>query len=534
MESVVRRYYEQLWNEWRFDDVADLLAPEVRFRGSLGVEVAGHEGFVRYMRQVREAFPDFHNRIDELVVSGDRAAVRLTYRGTHRGALFDIPPTGMPVTYSGAAFFQFRDGRIVDGWVLGDLVGLRRQLGVVDDVPPSAFATLAAHAGSAHDEGSVAMPIYQTSTFRIDSAAAGAEMSAQAAPPRFYTRWGNPTTAALEGAMAALEGGEAALAFASGMAAASAAVLATVKSGDHIVAGTCLYGAMTELLERALTPLGVETTFVDTGGPEGPDRIAAALRPNTRLLYMETPANPTLAITDLAAAQALARPRGITTLVDNTWATPCNQRPLELGIDAVVHSATKYLGGHSDVIAGIIVGRRAFLDRVWEQRKIFGGSLSPHDAFLVLRGIKTLAVRVPRQNASALALARYLSQHPSVKKVYHPGLPDHPGHAIARRQMRGTGGMVSFEVAGGLEAGHRFVESLRLITHAVSVGGTESLVVHPASTTHAALTPDERQRARIADGLVRMSVGLESAVDLAADIAQALEAVHPCGSSATR
>lgn len=376
------------------------------------------------------------------------------------------------------------------------------------------------HAGrEANETSAITVPIYQSSTFRFDSAEQGADLCAATAPSHLYTRWGNPTTRALELALADVEGAEAALAFSSGMAAGVTAVMPMVKSGDHIVAANCLYAGMTELFERVLPPLGVETTFVD---PAEDGAFERALRPATKLIYVETPANPTLAITDLAAVASLGRERGIFTITDNTWASPWNTRPLELGIDAVIHSATKYLGGHSDLIAGAAIGSREWIDRIWPYLKIFGGCPSPHDAWLLHRGMKTLGLRVDRQNSTAQTVAEFLSRHPLIENTYYPGLPDHPGHEIAKRQMHGAGGMLSFEVKGGYEAGRSLLENVRLITHAVSLGGVETLAVHPASTTHAPLTPEERQRADISEGLIRMSVGLEEPKDLIADLEQAL------------
>ncbi|MEZ5965260.1 MAG: aminotransferase class I/II-fold pyridoxal phosphate-dependent enzyme [Planctomycetota bacterium] len=380
--------------------------------------------------------------------------------------------------------------------------------------------TLPVHAGAhANPSHALAVPIYQTSTFRFDSAAHGAELAQQTAPTQLYTRWGNPTTHALECAIAELEGAEAALAFASGMGAGSAAVLAAVQSGDHVVAANCLYSGMTDLFENVLARFGVHTTFVD---PTDLTALEAAVRAETKLIYVETPANPTLQITDLAAVAELGRNRRILTMADNTWASPWNTRPIALGIDAVVHSATKYLAGHSDVVAGAVAGSRAFVDRVWTMLKVFGACISPHDAFLVHRGIKTLGVRVERHNASAMALARALAADPRVERVYYPGLEDHPGHAVAAEQMRGFGGMLSFELAGGIDAGKRAVERLRLVTHAVSLGGTESLAVHAASTTHGTLSEAARRRAGVSPGLIRVSVGLEDENDLIADFRQAL------------
>jgi cystathionine beta-lyase/methionine-gamma-lyase len=381
--------------------------------------------------------------------------------------------------------------------------------------------TLPVHAGaSANPSRSVTVPIYQTAIFRFDSCAQGAELTQQVGPTELYTRWGNPTTHALEAALATLEGAEAALAFASGMGAGSAAVMAMVQGGDHVVAANCLYAGMTELFENVLGRLGVTTTFVDASDAGA---VARALRPDTRLIYVETPANPTLQITDLAAVAAIAKDKGIATMTDNTWASPWNTRPIELGIDVVIHSATKYLAGHSDVIAGAVCGSAATIAKVWKMLKIFGACISPHDAFLVHRGLKTLGVRVERQNATALALAQHLRGHRRIARVHYPGLEDHPDHAVARRQMRGFGGMLAFEVEGGIAAGKRVVERLRLVTHAVSLGGTESLAVHAASTTHGPLTEAARLRAGVTPGLIRVSVGLEDVRDLIADFDQALD-----------
>ncbi|MFG0318635.1 MAG: trans-sulfuration enzyme family protein [Planctomycetota bacterium JB042] len=385
------------------------------------------------------------------------------------------------------------------------------------------LATRAVHAGEAANETtSLAMPIYQTSTFRFDSVDHGRDLSAAKAPTHLYTRWGNPTVRAAELALAELEGAEAALCFSSGMAAGSTAVMASVAAGDHVVAAASLYAGMVELFERVLPRFGVTTTFVD-----GTDLAAfeAAITDATKLIYVETPANPTLALTDLAGVARIAKARGLFTIADNTWASPLNQRPLELGIDAVVHSCTKSLGGHTDVVSGAALGSRAWIDRVWPMLKILGGCPGPNDAYLLLRGIRTFPLRAARQNETALAVARFLEAHPRVAAVHHPGLESHPQHALARAQMTGGfGGMLAFEVEGGFDAGRRTLEALRLVTHAVSLGGVETLAVHPASTTHGPLKPEERARAGISDGLIRVSIGLEDAADLIADLERALAA----------
>lgn len=362
-------------------------------------------------------------------------------------------------------------------------------------------------------------PVYQSATFRLADAAQGARYADETHPPAFYTRWGNPTVEVWERVVADCEGGERALAFASGMAAISTTLHALLAPGDHVVAADSLYAATTELLGRDLRALGVGVDFVD---PRDPENFARAARAGTRLFYVETPDNPKLVLTDIAAVAAAARARGALTVADNTFASPINQNPLALGADVVVHSATKYLSGHSDVIAGCAVGAAPLLERIWRKQKLHGGCLDPHAASLLLRGMKTLAVRVERHNENALAVARFLAGHPAVARVHYPGLPDHPQHELARRQMRGFGGMVACELKGGREAGLRFVEATRLMVLAVSLGGVESLIEHPASMTHGPLSDAELARAGIAPGLIRISVGIEDAQDLVDDLAQAL------------
>lgn len=367
----------------------------------------------------------------------------------------------------------------------------------------------------------LAAPLYQSATFRLAAASIGAEYAAEVHPSSFYTRWGNPTTEVWEKVVADLEGAERGLAFASGMAAISTTLLALLRPGDHVVAANSLYAATTELLNRELRGLGVETTFVDATSPENFER---AVTPRTRLFYVETPDNPNLLLTDIAAVARLAHRHGITVLADNTFASPINQSPLALGADLVVHSATKYLCGHSDVIGGCVVGRSDLLDRVWRQQKLLGGCLDPHAAWLLLRGIKTLAVRVERQNENASRIAAFLAEHPAVALVRYPGLASHPQHALACRQMHGFGGMLSFELKAGRAGGLRLVEATRLMVLAVSLGGVETLIEHAATMTHAPLSDDELARAGISPGLIRLSVGIEDADDLIADLERALAA----------
>jgi cystathionine beta-lyase/cystathionine gamma-synthase len=382
-------------------------------------------------------------------------------------------------------------------------------------------STRCVHAGSRETRSlALAPPIYQTATFRLPGAAAGARFSSAVAPAELYTRWGNPTLKQLEAALAELEGGEAALVAASGMAAASIAILTGLKEGDHVVGGRAAYAGVLEIETELLPRFGIESTLVENGDAES---YRQALRPNTRLILVETPANPTLAVTDLAAVARIGRRYGIRTVADNTFATPINQNPLRLGIDTVFHSATKALAGHSDVSAGAVVGSREFIQQAWLTLKLLGPVLNPFDAWLVLRGVRTLALRVRRQNDNGMAVARFLARHPAVSRVFYPGLPEHPGHRVARRQMSGFGGLLSFELKGGLRAGVRLVESLKVITLAVSLGGVETLIQHPASMTHTMIPRKAREEAGITDGLIRFSCGIEDAADLIADLEQGLK-----------
>lgn len=368
----------------------------------------------------------------------------------------------------------------------------------------------------------VVTPLYQTSTFRVAEAATIAGYARQIQPPAFYTRWGNPTIEVWEQVMADLEGGQRCLAFASGMAAVSTTLLGLLRPGDHVVAGASLYTATTKLLSADLRELGITVDFVD---PTCTDAFAAAVKEETRMFYVETPTNPTMLLVDLAAVCRIASQRGIVSVVDNTFASPYNQRPLAMGADVVIHSATKYLGGHSDLIGGCVVTDADTAARLWDKRTLLGGSLDPFAAWLLLRGMKTLAVRMQRHNRNALAVARALEDHPAVSRVIYPGLPSHPQHALAVGQMSGFGGMVAFEVAGGRAAGNRLVESTRLALLAVSLGGVETLIEHPASMSHAPLNDEQLRRAGIPPGLIRLSVGIEDADDLIADLRQALDAL---------
>jgi cystathionine beta-lyase/cystathionine gamma-synthase len=369
--------------------------------------------------------------------------------------------------------------------------------------------------------GPLATPIYQTSTFEVTDSD---EQVRATATDRFYTRYGNPTHTVAETAIAQLEGADAALLFASGMAAVTTSVLALVKSGDHIVAQRDIYGGVTKFLSSWLSHFGVETTFVDTTDYE---QHAHAIRPNTKLLYLESPTNPTLRVVDLKRVSALAKQHGIVTLIDSTFATPINQRPAEFGIDLVMHSGTKYLGGHADLIAGVVTGRRDLIAAIHSTRTTLGASMDPHAAWLLLRGIKTLAVRVQRQNENALQVAQFLESHPKVRKVNYPFLQSHPQHDLAVEQMRGGAGVLSFEVDGTGEDARRVAEALRLFTLAPSLGGVESLVTIPVLTSHAMISPEHRRKMGVTEQLIRISVGIESVDDLISDLEQALTVMKP-------
>jgi cystathionine beta-lyase/cystathionine gamma-synthase len=365
----------------------------------------------------------------------------------------------------------------------------------------------------------MAQPIYQTSTFQVTDSdqqlrATGTDM--------FYTRYGNPTHTAVESAIAELEGADAALIFASGMNAITTSILALVKTGDHIVAQSDIYGGVTKFLSAWLPKFGIETTFVDTTDYEQHRR---AIRPNTKLLYLESPTNPTLKVVDLAKVVAITREHKLTAFIDATFATPINLRPVEAGIDLVLHSGTKYFGGHTDLICGIAAGRRDLIDTIRQTRTTLGGVMDPHAAFMLLRGIKTLAVRVERQNESALKIAQFLSAHSGVKSVNYPFLDGHSQRALAMQQMKGGGGIVSFEVDGSGEDAKKLSESLRLFTLAPSLGGVESLVSIPVLTSHAMISVEHRQKMGVTDQLIRLSVGIENADDLIADLEQALIAL---------
>lgn len=377
------------------------------------------------------------------------------------------------------------------------------------------FSTDAIHIGQEPDPatGAIIVPIYQTSTFVQEEI--GKHKGYE------YARTSNPTRAALEKNLAALERGRYGFAFASGMAAINA-LMTLLKAGDHVVAGHNLYGGSFRLFEKVLKGFGLQFSYADTRRLE---EVASAFRPNTRILFIETPTNPVMEITDIAAAANLAHERKVLLAVDNTFMSPYFQRPLELGADVVVHSTTKYLNGHSDGVGGaVILNDSGLADRLKFLQNAAGAILGPFDSWLVLRGVKTLAVRMERHNSNGLTVARHLEGHSKVKRVYYPGLPSHPQHDLARRQMTGFGGMLAFET-GSLENARTVLKSVRLCSLAESLGGVETLISHPASMTHASVPAEDRHRIGITDGLVRVSVGIEDVEDVIADLDQALAKV---------
>ena len=386
-------------------------------------------------------------------------------------------------------------------------------------------ATRVIHGGPDPDPqyGAVSVPIYQSSTFAFHDADEGAARFAGIDPGYKYTRLGNPTTRALEQCVAELEGGVAALATATGMAAISTVLLGLLDQGDHVVGTDAVYGPTRLLAETHLTRFGIESDWVPT---ENIEALRRTIRPNTRMIFIETPANPTIKITDLEACGRIAREIGAWFVVDNTFSSPILQQPMRFGADVVLHSMTKYLNGHSDVVAGILVSReQATHKKLAAFLQTTGGTPDPHQAWLVLRGIRTLAMRVEKAQENARQLAAWLSEHPKVAWVSYPGLPGHPQHALAKKQMSGPGAMISFGVRGGLEAAKTMINRVRLCVLAVSLGGLETLIEHPASMTHAGVPRHEREEACITDDLVRISVGCEDFEDLRGDLDQALNAV---------
>jgi len=390
------------------------------------------------------------------------------------------------------------------------------------DTRNQGFNTKLVHAGIRADaHGSVVTPIYQTSTFAFRDAKQGADRFAGTEDGYIYTRIGNPTTMALEENVAQLENGFGATATASGMGAVSTLYLALLSAGDHVVSTDSVYGPSRGLMEKHMSRFRVEATYVDTSDL---DNLRRAIRPNTRMVYVETPSNPAMSVTDIRAAAELAHGAGALLAVDNTFASPFLQKPLDLGADVVLHSVTKFINGHADVVGGILVAKTKALHKQLRAMLVnLGANMDPHQAFLVSRGLKTLALRMERAQENAKVIAAWLARHPAVAWVRYVGLPSHPQFELAQRQMSGPGAMIAFELKGGLEAGRILMDSVRLAGLAVSLGGVETLISHPASMTHAGTSREDRLASGITDGLVRLSVGIEDIADLLADLNQALE-----------
>lgn len=386
-----------------------------------------------------------------------------------------------------------------------------------------AFPTQCVHGGEPHTGSNepVNFPVYLSSTFRFQSEDELRSTVFKGKKGYVYTREGNPTNRVCEKKMAELEGGEDAVVCASGMAAISSTFFALVKAGDHVVSIRDLYGRAHIFLSKILPQAGVSVTFVKTGDSRAMEK---AVRRNTRVIYFETPTNPLLSIVDIAQVVKISKKHKLTSVIDNTFATPFNQKPLELGVDVSLHSASKYLNGHSDLIAGVVVGKKDFISRCREAMKTLGSPLDPFGAYLLTRGLKTLALRMEKHNENGMQVAGFLKNHQKVLKVFYPGLPDHPDHETAQKQMKGFSGMVSFVVKGGDSAAKKMLNRLQIISRAASLGGVESLISMPASTSHCELSPAERLHLGIEPGFVRLSCGIEDADDLIEDLRQAF---HP-------
>jgi methionine-gamma-lyase len=383
------------------------------------------------------------------------------------------------------------------------------------------FPTLTIHAGEDEDSprGAVTTPIFQTSTFAFKNSEEVKQFQKGDASKYLYTRYGNPSLKVVEEKVAALEGGEAALVVSSGMAAVSTIALTLVSSGEEIISTEPVYGGTFHLFKDAFPRLGIKVHFVRA---ENAIDASNLINPKTRLIFCETPTNPNLKIADIKKLVEMAKGK-IPVVVDNTFATPYNQNPLSLGADLVIHSATKFLGGHSDLVAGVIIGPKKVIDKARETMKLFGGCIDPFGAFLLQRGLKTLAVRVERHNQNGHKLAEFLSSHNKVNRVFYPGLSSHPQHTLAKSQMRGFGGMVCFEVKGGLESATRVIDSFKIFINATSLGGVESLASLPVLTSHYGFEEEELKRADVTPGMVRLSCGIEDGDDLVEDLKQGLE-----------
>ncbi len=386
------------------------------------------------------------------------------------------------------------------------------------------FNSMAVHAGGFEDPyGSAVTPIYQTSTFKFRDSDHGAACFSGAEKGYIYTRIGNPSIEELENAVAALEGGYGGIATGSGMAAVNTVYMAFLGAGKHLVAHNALYGPSRGIMESLYPSFGVESSFVDATDPEN---VRKAIKPNTSLIYLETPANPTIGLTDIAAVCKIAHEHNIPVCVDNTFCSPYLQKPLDFGADIVLHSMTKFINGHADIVAGMLVAKNKELyDRMRYVMVNMGCNMDPHQAWLTRRGLKTLGIRIDRAQENAVKVAEFIEQHPKVEWVLYPGLKSHPQYDLAKRQMKGPGAMISFELKGGFEAGKKMMDHVKLSLLAVSLGGIETLIQHPASMTHSKLSKENKMAAGITDGLVRLAVGIEDVEDIIADLKQALEYV---------
>ena len=371
--------------------------------------------------------------------------------------------------------------------------------------------------------GAAVTPIYQTSTFKFKNADHGAACFAGEDPGFIYTRIGNPTITGLENVLAKIENGAKAIAVSSGMAAVNVVYMALLKSGDHMVSTDAVYGPSRVVMEKYWAGYGVESTYIDSSNIEN---VKKAIRPNTKVIYIETPTNPTIAITDLKAVCELAHSRGILVVVDNTFCSPILQKPLDLGVDVVLHSMTKFLNGHADVVAGVVISKTKELDAILRPVMVnLGCNMDPSQAYLVIRGLKTLSIRVIKQQENAMIVTEWLEKHPKVASVSYPGLPSHPQYELGKQQMSGPGSVFSFTLKGGIQAGKTLMNNVKLALLAVSLGGVESLISHPASMTHSKMAKEAREACGISDGLVRFAVGIEDVNDIIADLEQALDKV---------
>jgi len=386
------------------------------------------------------------------------------------------------------------------------------------------FNTKLIHGGGYKDKyGSVNVPIFQSSTFEFESAEEGARCFLGESDGYIYTRLGNPTINVLEKMVAELEGGFGGIGASSGMGAVNIVYMALLSKGDHMISSDAVYGPSRVIMEEHYSRFGVESTFVNTSDVEN---IKKVIKPNTKVLYIETPANPTVDITDIRACAEIAKENGLIFVVDNTFSSPYLQRPFELGADVVLHSMTKFINGHADIVGGIVIAKTKEMYKKLRSMMIsLGCNMDPHQAYLVIRGLKTLAIRIDRAQQNAQKIAEYLEKHPKVEWVRYPGLPSHPQYELAKKQMDGPGALISFGLKGGFEAGKTMMNNVQISILAVSLGGVESLIEHPASMTHSKVSPEDKKKAGITDGLVRYSAGIEDIDDLLWDLEQALEKV---------